>query len=195
MIQSILAGFLISMGGIIYLESPDKIVGALLFSIGLFTILHFKWNLFTGKAGLLAKKQIKWWELGLVWVGNAIGCAFCGLMIRLAKPGFADAEPIAAILNTRCTNTIYINFILGIFCGMLMYIAVESYKTTPFLTILYVATFILSGFNHCVADMFFFAAGASLETILPMTIAVVATTIGNLLGCNLIPLLDRRQSS
>jgi formate/nitrite transporter FocA (FNT family) len=168
------------MGGIIYLESPDKIVGALLFSIGLFTILHFKWNLFTGKAGLLAKKQIKWWELGLVWVGNAIGCAFCGLMIRLAKPGFADAGPIAAIINTRCTNSFYINFILGIFCGMLMYIAVESYKKTPFLTILYVATFILSGFNHCVADMFYFFLIP--DNVLIKVVYLTVITFGNAVG-------------
>jgi formate/nitrite transporter FocA (FNT family) len=192
MIQSILAGFLISMGGIIFLESPNTIVGALLFSIGLLTILHFKWNLFTGKAGLLAKKEIKPLDLLLVWCGNAIGCFTCGLLIRLAKPDFADGATLAAIINTRCTNEIYENLILGVFCGVLMYIAVASYSTTPFLAVLYVATFILSGFNHCVADMFYFAAGTTIDTILPMTIAIITTSVGNLLGCNLIPLLDRR---
>jgi formate/nitrite transporter FocA (FNT family) len=180
------------MGGIIFLESPNTIVGALLFCIGSLTILHFIWNLFTGKAGLLAKKEIKPLDLLLVWCGNAIGCFTCGLLIRLAKPDFADGATLAAIINTRCTNEIYENLILGVFCGVLMYIAVASYSTTPFLAVLYVATFILSGFNHCVADMFYFAAGATIDTILPMTIAIITTSVGNLFGCNLIPLLDRR---
>jgi formate/nitrite transporter FocA (FNT family) len=50
---SILAGMLIAMSGIAYLTVGGPI-GASLFSLGLLAILHFKLELFTGKAGLLA---------------------------------------------------------------------------------------------------------------------------------------------
>ena len=54
---SIFAGFLIGMGGIIYLK-VGGIAGALFFSLGLMTIITFKFNLFTGKAGLLSTEEI-----------------------------------------------------------------------------------------------------------------------------------------
>jgi hypothetical protein len=54
---AILAGFLIGMGAIINL-SVGGIYGALLFAFGLMTIVSFKYNLFTGKAGLLVTKEI-----------------------------------------------------------------------------------------------------------------------------------------
>ena len=62
--------------------------------------------------------------------------------------------------------------------------AVEGYKRTGnwLFAIIPVAVFILIGFNHCVADMFYVAmsnvAGGAM-TLLP-------TTIGNIIGCNLI---------
>lgn len=52
---SILAGMMIAIGGIINL-SIGGIAGALLFSMGLLTILTLRFELFTGKAGLLATR-------------------------------------------------------------------------------------------------------------------------------------------
>ena len=60
MIKAILAGFMIAMGAGLYLTVGGP-VGAFLFSVGLLTILKFGFYLFTGKAGLLATKEIKWW--------------------------------------------------------------------------------------------------------------------------------------
>lgn len=53
MMVSILAGMLITLGAILYL-TIGNVVGAIMFSLGLLTILYFKLELFTGKAGLLA---------------------------------------------------------------------------------------------------------------------------------------------
>lgn len=187
MIKSILAGMMIGTGGIIYLNSPNKVAGAILFAVGLLTILFYKWNLFTGKAGLLATNGIKPLKLLSIWGGNAIGCAIVGLMIRFSN----SAIPLAAknIIDIRMGNPLWANLILGIFCGILMYIAVANYAKLPWVTVMCVAAFILAGFNHCVADMFFCAAGATFETILPMTASIIATSCGNIIGCNLIPLL------
>ena len=54
---SIMAGFLVGMGATIYL-TLGEIAGALFFSLGLTTIVIFRFNLFTGKAGLYADGKI-----------------------------------------------------------------------------------------------------------------------------------------
>lgn len=46
-IKAVLAGMLISVGGIVFLMSDYKIVGAVLFAVGLFTIMTYELNLYT----------------------------------------------------------------------------------------------------------------------------------------------------
>ncbi len=83
---SILAGMLIGLGGIIYLRVGGP-VGASLFAIGLLTILHFKLELFTGKAGLLATKEIKPFKLLSIWLGNFLGASGMGVLYSATMPG------------------------------------------------------------------------------------------------------------
>lgn len=60
LILAILAGFMIGVGAIINLI-VGGIWGAIFFSLGLMTIIYFKFNLFTGKAGLLMTREISIW--------------------------------------------------------------------------------------------------------------------------------------
>ena len=48
-VKAIIAGGFIGIGGTVYLMAESKIVGALLFSVGLFSICTMNFNLFTGK--------------------------------------------------------------------------------------------------------------------------------------------------
>jgi formate/nitrite transporter FocA (FNT family) len=71
---------------------------------------------------------------------------------------------------------------------MFMFIAVAHYETKPWVTMMCVVGFILTGVNHCVADMFYlFLGGFSWMGAL----ALLCTSLGNLIGCNTIPLLLR----
>lgn len=49
-VSAILAGMCVGFGGIVFLSVDNKIVGAALFTVGLFVICTFGLNLFTGKA-------------------------------------------------------------------------------------------------------------------------------------------------
>ena len=49
--KSIMAGICVSLGCICYLSINDKLIGSLLFSIGLFSIFTYDLNLYTGKIG------------------------------------------------------------------------------------------------------------------------------------------------
>ena len=53
---SILAGIAINIGCVIFLSIENKVIGAVLFAVGLLTVLAFGLNLFTGKAPYLCKK-------------------------------------------------------------------------------------------------------------------------------------------
>ena len=190
MIKSIMGGFMITMAAAIYLTVGGAL-GAFMFAIGLLTILIFQFNLFTGKAGLLAQRQIKVIPLIDIWWGNFMGCALCGEMIKYTPVGYELADAAAAITAVRISNLWFENILLGILCGVLMFIAVRAYKEAPYITILSVASFILLGANHCVADMAYMILAANGEMFFPALAAMLFTSIGNVIGCNLIPLTIR----
>lgn len=185
---SIIAGFLISMGGIIYL-TLGGIAGALFFSLGLITIVTFKFHLFTGKAGLLTTGEITPAALFAIWCGNFVGTIFGAVAATMLPQSEMIIEKATAIVATRVANPSLVNFALGAMCGLLMYVAVTGFaKTNSYLfLIMPVAFFILAGFNHCVADMFYIILGA--QNVKEIT-HLIPTTLGNIVGCNIIPLVD-----
>lgn len=189
---SILAGFLIAMGGIINL-TLGGIPGALFFSLGLLTIVTFKYELFTGKAGLLTTGEIKPWKLCKIWLGNFIGAAACALMISEIPSAETLITKATAIVMLRSGQPAIVNLLLGIYCGMLMYIAVTGFKRSQnyLFIIMPVAFFILCGFNHCVADMFYTSLGA---TEWKHYLHLIPTTIGNIIGTNIISYINYSQN-
>ena len=190
--RAIAAGFLIAMGGIVNL-TVGGVWGAIFFSLGLMTIITFKFDLFTGKAGLWATNDIDFIPLMKIWYGNFIGTLVCAVGILLTPAGLALQEKAASIVALRTDQTATENFILGIFCGLLMYIADFGFQKTKnyLFCIAPVAFFILCGFNHCVADMFYvFVGGGQASDLL----CLIPTTFGNIVGCNLIPIINRMES-
>lgn len=190
---SIVAGMMIAIGGIIFL-TLSGLEGALLFSMGLLTILCLKLELFTGKAGLLATKEITPRKLLEIWIGNFIGTLGMALMLLLTPRGVELSNKAIEIVAIRLANGFFVNLIYGIFCGMLMFIAVKTWQFTngnPFYAMMPVGIFIVCGFNHCVADMFYLHMGclhfSDYWVLIP-------TTIGNLIGCNIIPLAINQSS-
>ena len=72
-----------------------------------------------------------------------------------------------------------------------MYIAVNSYATKPWVTVMCVSAFILSGFNHCIADMYYFFLASPFVDVGLAAIAILCTTVGNVIGGNIIPLCEK----
>lgn len=215
LLGGILAGIMIGVGGVIYLAVENKIAGAFLFALGLFTICSYGFNLYTGKVGYSVDKARTGelgayeWFLAIVWLGNLIGAGLTGILIRLTRVGLgvggasgliAKAQTVSA---SKLADSPLSIFILSVFCGLLMYVAVDLYrrKSDPTLNpsgdfgrylgiFLGVMVFILAGFEHCVANMFYFSlAGVwgSGHTWFYMLIM----TMGNSVGGVLIPLLRR----
>ena len=177
--KSFLAGIMIAIGGTVFLSIENKVIGASLFSIGLFGITNF--NL----------KYIK--ELIITLIGNFIGACSVGFILRYTRIYDNIYKKSLILANTKLNDNILSIFILSIFCGLLMYYAVNGFKKqTDFgkylVVYLGVAVFILCGFEHCIANMYYFSVADiwSLKTLGYTGIMV----LGNSLGSFIIPLCN-----
>ncbi len=188
-IKGFLAGLCIALGGSVYLAAESKVVGALLFSVALLTICYFGFSLYTGKVGNLVLhhkgSDIKALFLGLL--GNALGCLGFGSLVRLGLPALAQKAELLA--TAKLAETVPEALIRAFFCGVLMYIAVWVFVNKKTVLGIFVAipVFILSGFEHSVANMFYFATGAaySLQSLLYTLLFI----LGNSIGAWVIPAL------
>ena len=185
------AGLAISIGGTVYLSVDNKIIGSLLFAVGLYAIVLNGLFLYTGKVGYLVVQSDKIEYLGLLaitWLGNLAG-TWIGAVAVLNTRIQGIRENAVGICETKMADEPLSIFLLAIFCGILMYIAVDGFKEkeNPLILFFCVSVFILSGFEHCIANMFYFSiAGAwSLKTI----VYLIIMTLGNSLGGMLIPSL------
>ena len=189
--SGISAGILISIGGSVFLASDNKYVGAMFFCVALICICAKSYFLFTGKVGYLfedhSKSQIG--DVLLALLGNAIGTIACGYVLRFALPNVADAA--LAACTARLELTFLTAFVRSVFCGILMYLAVSIYKEKgSYISVLFcVPAFILAGFEHSIADMFYFAASGIVS--LRATGFIWIVILGNALGGMLLPMLSR----
>ena len=196
LIKSILAGIMIGIGGTIYLSLDNKIVGSILFAIGLFIIVVYSFNLYTGKIGYLInnfnKKYIR--ELIITLIGNFIGTFFVGFVLRYTRIYTSISDKAKGLVDIKLNDTLISILILSFFCVILMYLAVNTYKEVKdigkYLAVfLGVIVFILCGFEHCIANMYYFSVSStwSLNTLLYLLVMI----LGNSLGGILIPLCNK----
>lgn len=196
LILSIYSGLCIGLGGTVYLSCDNKILGSFLFGLGLFTILNFGFNLFTGKVGYFVNNKPSYWGfLGIVWLGNFIGTFLFAKMIAATRYGATLQAKANALCLVKDGDSIVSLLVLGIFCGMLMFIAADGYKNIEnqvgkvVVVFLPVMVFILSGFEHCIADMFYFSLAGDFSALMLKSLIVI--TVGNSIGGGLIPLARR----
>lgn len=188
---------MIAIGGTVFLSIENKVIGASLFSIGLFGVLIYNLNLYTGKIGYLITnlnlKYIK--ELIITLIGNFIGACSVGFILRYTRIYDKIYEKSLILANIKLNDNILSIFILSIFCGLLMYYAVNGFKKqTDFgkylVVYLGVAVFILCGFEHCIANMYYFSVADiwSLKTLGYTGIMVLGNSIGSFIIplCNLV---------
>ena len=183
------AGVCITLGGAVFLAVEDRIVGAVLFSVALLCICLKGYALFTGKVGFLpedhGKAAVETLLLGLL--GNAMATILCGLVLRSALPNLGKAA--LTLCEGKLTQPWWGTLVRGIFCGILMYLAVSTWREsrTPLGILFCIPVFILSGFEHSIADIFYFATSGMVSLRAFLFIWVVI--LGNSLGAMLLPLL------
>ena len=177
--KSTLAGLLISLGATAFLTVDNKTVGALLFSIGLTAVILLEANLYTGKIGYVNSKA-KLISAVLILIQNLLVALVCGLIFYSTKNNICEN-----LWLNKLTKSWYEFLFDSIGCGICIYLSVELYKKTGsiFVIVLGVLVFILSGFEHCIANIFYLSASMSfdLKSILYILIAIIGNSIGSLL--------------
>lgn len=189
--SSIFAGIAIGTAGFGFLASGvqsavyGSLAGAVLFSFGLLTVVGYKLKLYTGTAGFIKKNEIG--DLFMVLLGNIVGCLCVALLSRMSP---LDMQAAAQkVLELRLGNGAVRCGLLAIGCGLIMTTAVHFARQGQYLPLVFgVPLFIVCGFPHCVADVFYFLCvpvaflKANLLSVLILYICIV---LGNLVGCNL----------
>lgn len=187
------AGVMITIGCIINLAMisyGSRIGGAFFFAVGLLTIVMYKMVLFTGICGYafdrrpFHKKTIQ--NLIGTWGFNMAGCACFGIL--MLKGISSDYLSIANdMMLIKMKEPVHSLITKGVYCGMLMHLAVLTSKrdchTVAKIVIVFlcVATFILCRFEHSIANMGYLFL-SDINVIKGIIHCIIPVTIGNVLG-------------
>ena len=135
--------------------------------------------------------------------GNLVGCiAFAGLLRLINQSFIAESQTAQAwyssnaqlfinlnsSVNSKLNYAWYEMIILSAFCGMLVYIAVEGFKTIEhhigkyLVLILAIAGFIICGFEHSIANMFYYFLNGTftINAIVSLLLCVIGNSFGGL---------------
>ena len=193
---SIIAGICIALGGCAFLSLDNKVLGAGFFVIGLFTICTFGFNLYTGKVCYVwANDKNYGINTIIIWAGNLVGCWLAAALFSLTRIAPAISEKAAGMVQTKFDDSLLSIFILAIFCNLCIYIAVDGFKNNPheigkYLALFFgVMVFILCGFEHVVANMFYISIAHAWNGYAWLFLLV--NTLGNCVGGWLIPLTTK----
>ncbi|MDD0823961.1 formate transporter FocA [Mannheimia sp. AT1] len=157
-----------------------KLIGGLVFSLGVIMCVVFGAELFTSStltSVAKASHRITWNQMFKNWVvvyfGNFVGAISIVLLIWFSGQIMAaKGQWGLTILNTaqhKIHHEWFEAFCLGIFCNIMVCIAVwmsyagKSLTDKAFIMMLPIAMFVASGFEHCVANMFMIPMGVMIS--------------------------------
>jgi formate/nitrite transporter FocA (FNT family) len=192
--SAMLSGIAVAIAGWGYLAYKD-IVGAVLFSFGLLTVVNYKLKLYTGTAGFVPfrdengksclLKSIG--DLLLILVANIFGCLVVSLLSRCSPLELGASAQ--AILESRLAVGPIKAGLLAIGCGFIMTTVVTFAREGKPLALLFgVPLFINCGFPHCLADAFYYMTvplSYTSEHIGEIAVLYPCLVVGNFVGCNL----------
>ena len=207
-LKGVLAGIAISFGGFLCIRTnaiaSNTILGSFLFSFGLILICNFGFNLYTGKVCYLFDNNDKSLlkrvlDLLLMLGGNLVGTLFFANVLRLVMADNSTNKLLMESLNNSVKSKInyewYQMIGLSFFCGMLVYIAVEGFKKIEnnfgkyVVLMLAIGGFIVSGFEHSIANMFYYFLSGNYSVI--AFVSLLLCVIGNSIGGLFIPLINK----
>ena len=202
-VLAILAGGFIALGAefftIVIHDSSlsvglTKLVGGVVFSLGLILIVLAGAELFTGNTlmvmgfaqGLISGRGLlRSWSI--VYIGNFLGALIIVLLMYYSGQWAVNSNMVGAkallIANSKVNLDFFTAFTRGILCNILVVLAVWlcfGARTTVdkiFAAIFPITAFVASGFEHCIANMYFVPMGIILQGQ-PSVVAAAETMSG-----------------
>lgn len=200
-VSSILAGFCITIGASALLSIREKNVylGSALFGIGLFTIIHFKLYLYTGKVGFLLDNQpIYFLDLLVCVLGNFLGDFSLAHIIKLTRIEKAIVPQAKILVEDKHNDDWYSIFILACMCGVMIYLAVKGHQKCQYplgkVLFVYVSVivFILSGHEHCIANVVYYTYAGQFDAkdFAYLMLMILGNGVGSVIFDGVLKLID-----
>lgn len=188
-----------------------KLLQGLVFSGGLIFVVLTSSELFTGNSLMFAalldgrlspRGLLRNW--GLVYLGNFLGAFFLVLLVLLSGIYAANSGELALTLASFAEKKSALSFgtafFLGLLCNLLVCLAVwlafsaKTFTAKLLACVLPVTFFIICGFEHSVANMFYLPAGAFLGaqvSLWALLLNLFSVTLGNIFGGCLLAAIFR----
>lgn len=154
-LSSFAAGVMIGIAGIAYLRTNNPWV----FSIGLLVICFLNLHLYTGKICYIDGSTFFHADLLVILLINLIAAGFLGIITHFVYPELVQkaSELVATKINQGWRV-----FPRAIFCNVMIFIAVHSWRNLPspnnIITLIFATSiFVICGFEHCIANAFYFS--------------------------------------
>ena len=188
-LKAVMAGVYIGIAGLIYLSLDNKVIGSLMFSFGLLVVVTRGYYLYTGKVGyLLPYPKGYLWILLKTLFGNLVGIATIAFLFRLTGISSVVIEA-SSLYEMKLSHLWYETLVLSIFCGMMMYIAVDSFVKVKhdfakiMILVFAVMIFILAKFEHSIANMLylFLSDSYSVKSFMYLIIMITGNGIGGVI--------------
>lgn len=186
------------IGGTIVLSVDNKFAGMCLFYVALLTIYFFDFNLFTGKAGYIPRRPLRYIPLEVIpiWLGNFTGTFLFAQAMLHTVYGAEWRQNALRLVEQKCRGTALSCVILAALCGMIVYFAVDMYhryrekNLMAALTYSFVCVVVFQAchFEHSIADMYFFSMAGAVSSHFKY---LLLFSLGNLLGCAFEPFCER----
>ena len=219
-ILAIFAGAFIAMGALgsqiiscgVVPVAFGRAMSGIIFPIGLAMVVIAGGELFTGNCLLfipVLDHQISWTDFAknliIVYLGNLVGSVFIAFIANFGHVlSLYNGELVKSVVTTAAVkaNIPFLDgFLKGILCNVLVCIAVWASQAAEELSgriialYLPIFLFIVCGFEHSVANMYFIPAGMMAQyvygvsghiTIFGFLWNLIPVTLGNLVGGSLL---------
>lgn len=203
-ILGVFGGMAVSLGGLgsaiicaeVALMSSGfaKFLGAVIFPVGIVMIMCMRFELFTSNVLTVScvSEEFKITDictfLTTIWLANLIGAIIVACLST--KFGVLSSQAIAYINNIsqhKMQMSVYAMFTKAVFCNILVCIAtVMGVKRNPLFAWIPVGLFVICGFEHSIANMFYFACHVISDfltvNVYELVTNLIVVTVGNIVG-------------
>lgn len=189
--EALMAGMIIgiaALDNVASITGGSTIFGAILFCVGLVTILFERFKLVTGNFGNALQGRVSWRNMLAMFIWNAIGVIIIALLRKL-DTGFESLMPtLEKLVAAREARGWWRTILAGAGTGFLIQIAVENYKNnkSAWGIMLPTTAFVFLGWNHCIADIFYYVLAGSYKDIL----LVLMAALGNFIGATVVTIAN-----
>ena len=173
-----ISGIMIGIGNVVCISVDNKYVGAMLFSLALLTIIQNQFQLYTGQIGYIREKTYSIFDWTMMFLLNCVGATYSTIIGLLVQDNAIMIKFLTIAQNKFSRSYVEI-FICGILCGILMFVAVKS--NNQIITIFCIMTFLLSGYEHCIASFPYLIQCPSFNNILKFLLIVLGNSLGSVM--------------